>query len=42
MQLNKYQERIIEIGQKKSAKLILPEIWQANNHSDDYFWEIGF
>ena len=25
MQLNKYQERIIEIGQKKSAKLILPE-----------------
>ena len=25
MQLNKYQERIIEIGRKKSAKLVLPE-----------------
>ena len=25
MQINKYQERIIEIGRKKSAKLILPE-----------------
>ena len=25
MQLNKFQERIIEIGRKKSAKLILPE-----------------
>ena len=25
MQLNKYQERIIEIGQTKSAKLVLPE-----------------
>jgi len=25
MQLNKYQQRIIEIGRKKSAKLILPE-----------------
>ena len=25
MQLNKYQERIIETGLKKSAKLVLPE-----------------
>ena len=25
MQLNKYQERIIEIGRKKSAKLVIPE-----------------
>ena len=25
MQINKYQERIIEIGRTKSAKLILPE-----------------
>ena len=25
MQINKYQERVIEIGRTKSAKLILPE-----------------
>ena len=45
MQLNKYQERIIEIGQTKSAKLVLPErddprVSLAKRHLHDLGYEL--
>jgi len=45
MQLNKYQERIIEIGQTKSAKLVLPErddprVSLAKRHLRDLGYEL--
>ena len=45
MQLNKYQERIIEIGKTKSAKLVLPErddprVSLAKRHLHDLGYEL--